>query len=108
MTNHDRADGESAAEAAATTVVGVGYLNAARDALDTLSGTGRTFTADDLHDHVGAETSVWIDDHPLVLGALFHRASDQHRIAHAGWTDSRRRPGQPLRVWSCGKRANKQ
>lgn len=106
MTNHDRADGESAAEAAATTVLGIGYLNAAREALDTLSGSGRTFTADDLHDHVGSETSAWLDDHPSVLGALFHRVSDQRRIAHVGWTDSRRRPGRPQRVWACGRGAS--
>lgn len=92
-------DGRTAAVAAATSALHLVHLEAARGALSELRDRGATFSADDIHAAVPADTDRFLAERPGLLGGLVSEQVRGNKLMCMGWATSRRRPGHPVRVW---------
>lgn len=97
--------GPADAVAGATTVLTLQHHDRIKAAIDKVLAEGRPFDADEIHQHLPADTAAWLDAHPQVLGGYVQSIAQAGRIRHVGWTDSNRRPGRPQRVWDCPRRS---
>lgn len=92
-------DARDSVVSAATRAHTLQHLTDVRSALEDLQGTGRAFTADDVHTLVPEATGRLLDGHPALLGGLISQEARAGRIDCIGWCTSRRRPGYPTRMW---------
>ena len=98
--------GPAAAIAASTTVLTLKHHERIRKAIEKVISAGRPFDADAIHAALPKATRDWLDEHPNVLGGYVQGVVHDGRIRFVGWTDSRRRPGRPQRVWDCPRRSS--